>query len=100
MSVHTPRPWSLAKPNPGMTVILYGPTKSCILGRIHTGSDEYVANAHLIAAAPDMRAALEGLIKAVGSMPIAAGTKGDEIKKAYDNACAAMDKAKSTGEAG
>lgn len=60
----TPGPWRLAKPpsTMGLTVTLYGPNSST-LGIIHTGSSAYVANAALIAAAPDLYAALEALLE-------------------------------------
>lgn len=55
----TPGAWSLAKPDcPAMTTTLYGPSPDKRLGVIHTGSSEYIANAHLIAAAPELYEAL------------------------------------------
>lgn len=63
MSGHTPGPWRLAKqpPNIGITVTLYG-YGPATLGTIHTGNDEYIANAILITAAPDMLAALKAVV--------------------------------------
>lgn len=57
---HTPAPWRLAKEPPkcGLTVTLYGFGPKT-LGTIHTGSDEYMANARLIVAAPDLLASLK-----------------------------------------
>lgn len=51
-------PWNLARRNPGMSVGLLGPQADLRLGVIHTGNDEYVANARLITAAPDLYHAL------------------------------------------
>ena len=62
---HTPGPWTLAKQPPacGLTVTLYGNCADKRLGTLHTGSWEYMSNARLIAAAPELLEALEGITK-------------------------------------
>ena len=63
-TAHTPGPWRLAKepPDPiGLSVRLFGQTADKFLGVIHTGNDQYIANARLIAAAPDLLTALKEL---------------------------------------
>lgn len=59
MGEHTPGPWRLAKEPPavGLTVTFYGFGPKT-LGVIHTGNEEYMANARLIVAAPGMLYAL------------------------------------------
>jgi hypothetical protein len=52
-TLHTPSPW---KHDPTWGIIKYGKTEICAL---HSGN---LANAHLIAAAPDLLSALEFLL--------------------------------------
>ena len=62
MTEHTPGPWRLVKDNSrpmGLSVRLKEAAGPKILGVIHTGDDEYLANASLIASAPDLLAALK-----------------------------------------
>lgn len=57
--------WFLSKEGgaAGLTVTLYGDSPVKQLGRLNTGSLEYIANARAIAAVPQLIAALEGLVK-------------------------------------
>lgn len=92
--MHTPGPWKLARTTPGMTTGLIGPTPDKRLGTIHTGSHEYVANAHLIAAAPTMLAALKECLGLAKIAETLTGCRSDDdyvdgIKATIERALAA-----------
>lgn len=62
MGMHTPGPWTIN----GSAI----ETDNTIIAHIYdpdeNGPDEFAANAHLIAAAPDLLAACEWLLDAIG----------------------------------
>jgi len=84
-TLHTPAPW---KHDPTWGIIKYGKTEICAL---HSGN---IANAHLIAAAPDL---LEVLERAENALNWFINDEGECDIEALDAARAAIAKAK--GEA-
>lgn len=95
MNAHTPGPWHIGmRPGP----IVYGPAGEQVVSLLDplVVDSENRANAHLIAAAPDLLAALEACISA-GSM-IQQGKRGGEVmgqlSAAIDRARAVVAKAR------
>ena len=90
---HTPGPWSLRmtgwQTNPAA---IYSPRRpgavACIPARTSVPLDEQSANAHLIAAAPDLLAALSNIILSSDA------NCGDSLANAIEAARTAITKAK------
>lgn len=61
---HTPAPWSVTKGSPQAGIIA-APNRSLGIAEVFGGGETDIANAQLIAAAPDLLAALENLVTAV-----------------------------------
>lgn len=93
---HTPGPWRLAKepPNVGMTVTLYG-YGPATLGVLHTGRDEFIANARLITAAPELYAAADKALHELDGILSSHEGQAEHyfLKQAYDALEAALNKA-------
>lgn len=71
-TLHTPAPW---KHDPTWGIIKHGKTEICAL---HSGN---LANAHLIAAAPDLLSALESAYNAI-AWDIPGGNLSDQEEEA------------------
>lgn len=91
MSKHTPGPWEVGYDGPSNPVIIGGVNKLRIVALTSTlwpreGDEE--ANAHLIAAAPELFAALDAVINGVGD------GFGRISPEEHDQALAALAKAR------
>ena len=105
MSKHTPGPWKTCTASNGHCPcgLIWSIPADVVVAELgseegspsHTG-DEGAANAALIAAAPEMLAALRRLFKACGHMPIEATPESAEMMTAGLDAVRAIKKA--TGE--
>ena len=95
MSKHTPGPWTADRTHDDVVMVDAG-SGSAICDVYGDYSGEREANAALIAAAPEMLAALRRLLKACGHMPIEATPKSAEMMMAGLDAVRAIKKA--TGE--
>lgn len=90
---HTPGPWHVPKDIPGPRV--FGPDKWMVAdccGIIRRSTEEEKANANLIAAAPDMLAALKCCIAVLAEPAALFPEHGDEVH-AYRTAADAVAKA-------
>jgi hypothetical protein len=98
LSAHTPGPWR-ASVGTGYVAILSGPTIDRQLAITMTCNAEGCANARLMAAAPDLLAALEACIPWLGkaifydlaSLPVE--SPKEDLSKLLSMACAAVAKA-------
>jgi hypothetical protein len=95
MSKHTPGPWTAREPN--------GPGIGWRVGPAWLGekpwSDETSANAHLIAAAPDLLEMLEKCVAALEAVDrtYASAASSEVRRKVLDEACTVVTKAKGEG---
>lgn len=100
----TPRPWHVGKPNEGARVQLVYNVDGyavCDCKTYHGASStaEMQANAALIAAAPDMYAALETLVKLIDDLDHSAiGPETDRVFPSYEFAEARAALKKARGE--
>jgi DNA-binding FadR family transcriptional regulator len=97
-AAHTPGPWALldrAEDSRILTHITNGAHIVCTLGTTRTdGSPNHVANAALIAAAPQMLEALCAALEAMGDAYDARDAAGTEGEMLHDQICEAIAKAK------
>ncbi|CAB4156064.1 hypothetical protein UFOVP673_37 [uncultured Caudovirales phage] len=108
MSKHTPGPWSIFtddkhKHNAGIeaenfsivTIGYFDETPGIDDSGVKGNTEEEaLANAHLIAAAPDLLEALEKCAAVIGAPQEGHWATDDEVNDAYDSAVAAINKAK------
>lgn len=96
MTLHTPGPWHTSTTHSGAAVDIgaaNGANVTLVSGPTENGADEFRANARLIAAAPDLLAALEFI---VSPQPYSATQEWrDNVKKGREMALAAIAKATS-----
>ena len=91
MSNHTPGPWNYAKSDfndDRYSIYHNGPIAYC--GENGCGPENTLANARLIAAAPDLLAATEALLVVLDTWPVSS----EELEAVYRSAVAAVDRAK------
>lgn len=72
MNKHTPGPWKVARQNPSPTTgewMICGANPGYLAEVRDCGSGDVQANARLIAAAPDLLAALQGLLRGIFDGP-------------------------------
>lgn len=65
-SKHTPGPWEIAEFGRNHTILIYGPDEILVAdcgGILRRSHEEMESNARLIAAAPDLLAALEDVVR-------------------------------------
>ena len=81
MSEHTPGPWSIA----GRGYTIFGPDDAVVISSFDAETEEeeerYLANARLIAAAPDLLAALEEAVRS-SEVSRMGGMSWDEMDRA------------------
>lgn len=89
---HTPGPWTVHEHNSGASIVDAGPFEILLTSRTGATAAVWTANAHLIAAAPDMKRALTACYHALQSYVYGNGSE-QLAKECADAAMAALKKA-------
>ena len=92
---HTSGPWSVIKGSPQAGIIT-APNRSLGIAEVFGGGETDIANARLIAAAPQMLAALRAALEAMGDSYDATDAAGEAGASVWDQVANAIESA--TGE--